>query len=1090
MELDNVSVRDHQAFAERHLSDMNQEVEDFKVFTWNLVDYRRQSKRLVSPEFECGGHKWNILLFPMGNSTGQANDMVSVYLNYGDPKHAKEGWHVCAQFALAISNPNDPTVFIQSQAHHRFNNEEQDWGFTRFVELRKLFTPADGRPRPVIENDETEITAFVRVLKDPTGVLWHNFHNYDSKKETGYVGLKNQGATCYMNSLLQSLFLTSYYRKAVYQIPTDGDTLDSVPLALQRVFYLLQTSDQPVSTTELTKSFGWKGFDSFLQHDVQEFNRVLQDKLEGKMKGTSADGAIKTLFAGKMRSYIKCINVDYESSRSEDFYDIQLNVKGMRNVEESFRNYIAEEIMEGENKYHAEGFGLQDAKMGVIFQTLPPVLHLQLKRFEYDMMRDVNVKINDRYEFPFEIDLAPYLDKDVDTSESYVYNLHGVLVHSGDVHGGHYFTLIKPNPEARWLRFDDDRVVHVTDREVLEDNFGGEILNGLDHNGARIPPAKNATKRFTNAYMLVYVRATMARQILATVTEQDTPTHLRTRLETERKEADAKRREREEQHLYLTAKIITNETFGEHSNFDLATFEDRAVPPTDLPTFRVLKTRPFVEFKEQVLKELEVPPGDVRLWVLVNRQNKTVRPDAPVPENDPTYTVDAVRDRMASRQYDLKLYLEHSPPGELKKWHDMYPGETPIMIFVKHFDYEQQTLKGVGHFYVHRQLRVADLVTMINQRMGYSPDTALKVYEEIKPTMIELMKPKATFLQSEIQDGDIVCYQIDRVHAPEGPTDKPRLYANPIQFYDYFQHRVLLHFRPRLDSVAEAKAPEFDLVLSKTASYEAMTQQVGAHLNHDPAKLRFTSANQQGLPKAIIRRQQHATVADFVLPNMQQNAGQNLLFYELLDISLVELETKKNIKITWMGAHNKEESTHVFLMPKTSSILDMTEQLKTLAKISDEVKKIRIFEVLGGRKQKVFASGEIIREIHDGTELYAEEVPQDEREARDGEDKVVTVFHFAKEPSRTHGVPFRFVLRPHEKFGDTKKRLQVRMGTNEKEFARMKFSLIQPSTYTKPSYVADEDVLRDHKWQDDDFLGVDHIDRTTKRVGERAVVIR
>lgn len=39
-----------------------------------------------------------------------------------------------------------------------------------------------------------------------------------------------------------------------------------------------------VGTTELTKSFGWKGFDSFLQHDVQEFNRVLQDKLEEKMK--------------------------------------------------------------------------------------------------------------------------------------------------------------------------------------------------------------------------------------------------------------------------------------------------------------------------------------------------------------------------------------------------------------------------------------------------------------------------------------------------------------------------------------------------------------------------------------------------------------------------------------------------------------------------------------------------------------------------------------------------------------------------------------------------------------------------------------
>jgi hypothetical protein len=92
--------------------------------------------------------------------------------------------------------------------------------------------------------------------------------------------------------------------QAVYEIPTEEERpTESVALALQRVFYHLQTSDQPVGaflvhkswlishvlivvvgTTELTKSFGWTSLDSFLQHDVQEFNRVLQDKLESKMK--------------------------------------------------------------------------------------------------------------------------------------------------------------------------------------------------------------------------------------------------------------------------------------------------------------------------------------------------------------------------------------------------------------------------------------------------------------------------------------------------------------------------------------------------------------------------------------------------------------------------------------------------------------------------------------------------------------------------------------------------------------------------------------------------------------------------------------
>jgi ubiquitin carboxyl-terminal hydrolase 7 len=51
------------------------------------------------------------------------------------------------------------------------------------------------------------------------------------------------------------------------------------------------------------------------------------------------------------------------------------------------------------------------------------------------------------------------------------------------------------------------------------------------------------------------------------------------------------------------------------------------------------------------------------------------------------------------------------------------------MIFVKHFNVEEQTLKGVGHFYVHKHLKVSDLATLVNEHMHYPVGSPLKIYE-------------------------------------------------------------------------------------------------------------------------------------------------------------------------------------------------------------------------------------------------------------------------------------------------------------------------------------------------------------------------
>ena len=71
------------------------------------------------------------------------------------------------------------------------------------------------------------------------------------------------------------------------------------------------------------------------------------------------------------------------------------------------------------------------------------------------------LQINDRYEFPDELDLDvgdhKLLHKDADKSVPNKYKLHSVLVHSGGVHGGHYYAYIRPDGK-QWLKFDDDKV--------------------------------------------------------------------------------------------------------------------------------------------------------------------------------------------------------------------------------------------------------------------------------------------------------------------------------------------------------------------------------------------------------------------------------------------------------------------------------------------------------------------------------------------------------------------------------------------------------------------------------------------------------
>jgi hypothetical protein len=86
-----------------------------------------------------------------------------------------------------------------------------------------------------------------------------------------------------------------------------------------------------------------------------------------------------------------------------------------------------------------------------------------------------------------------------------------------------YVLILKLKFKYRF-KFDDDRVTPVMDKEVLEDNYGGEYQNA---NTITIRSTGRNHKRFTNAYMLVYIRESNVDEILSPVVPDDIPEHLR-----------------------------------------------------------------------------------------------------------------------------------------------------------------------------------------------------------------------------------------------------------------------------------------------------------------------------------------------------------------------------------------------------------------------------------------------------------------------------------------------------------------------------------------------------------------------------------
>lgn len=1042
-------------------------------FEFKVEDYASYPPKADVKSEMCNiaGLPWKLMVYPAGNGV----DSIGVFLEF-DYESLQDGEDVGDLYVhckLEVISSTDPRWNAGKVFHHKFidpqlKRQNMNWGYKALLPLAEVRDPLRGY---IDSTGAVTIRATALLTDGGDPEKWLELSTYDSYKKTKMVGLRNQGMTCYMNSVLQTLFHTAALRRGVYLMPTQEEPAEtSVALGIQRVFFRLQTSTEAVSTQELTKSFGWNVVDSFMQHDVQEFLRVLIDKMEEKMKSTPQEKLLEELFGGKMKSYIKCTNVDYESSRDETYLDIQLTVKGMPNLEKSFEDYCEVEMLDGDNKYQAEGHGLQDAKKGVIFKSFPPVLNLQLRRFEYNMIRDESYKVNDRFEFQEHINLDKFLEKPEDTPADYT--LHSVLVQGGDTSGGHYIAFIRPDPSGHWYKFDDEHCVRTTPEAAIEGNFG-------------LAPGEMSRRGMSNAYMLVYIRDSVLNEIVKPVTLEEIPQHLQTRFAEEEEQNRLRELQEFEAHNMLNVivgeipDLSAKDNVLDYPNLYLD-FKNGNLPDTTV-RIKVPKEGTETTLYEAIADKLKIDPRDLKIFPVEQRENKTTRPGSPLNRyalsKRDTVALDAghLRPNMkilgglmylnvfVLRDANMQLSADDVGVEESEQDH--------ALIICKFFsrDGESNTprLRVVTHAYPHKTERIGDYTAQVFKAAGAElivgdgadPNENVEIREELAPLQYPKCDPTATFDSAGLQHGDVLVWSVNG--------------ANTEEFLFSKFHERKVEFRD-LDKPTE---PGFFLTLDGRSPYVEVAKAVAQVLDCNPRKLQFTTHDvdrivQQSGPSEKISSKTASRLNEIFYRAARIRYGVrpgSILYYQKIEMDIDQLEDLEEVVLHVVDDRDGFKLNRVVLhcdpaLDHDGFIQFATEKLG----LDLDINRYRLSIVHWNKIQRVIPPKEqlmMFKAKHQDEILRLEPIPEDQMDLDNESVRLVQVSHMFKIINRTHGDPFLFLLKDGESYTDFRARMQEYLKIPKAEFDKWKIGIAHENTsvheypLTNVEYFKKDDVI-------------------------------
>ena len=352
------------------------------------------------------------------------------------------------------------------------------------------------------------------ILKKSELPLSSPLRNFKNNK---YLGLKNFGATCYLNSLFQQIYMIPTFYSDIFKFNI-YEKLDEIKNLEENTIYQMQLTFAnlqksimsvypPYSFIKSFKSaFNGEPIKLGVQQDVDEFLSILCDKLENEAKILGKENFLENSFKGKITNEIVSLEDEFPhySQTDESFYSITVDIKNHKTLEEALDAYVKGEILEGENKFFVDKYKKKiSIKKRTSLKKIGNQIIIHLKRFEFDFYTFENNKLNDYLKFPMKLNLKKWTranirQNEVNDNENDIkdeekenldetkmeYELTGILIHSGaNLQSGHYYSLIKSQEENKWYKFNDNEISEYNIEQNLEKDCFGNLESKVNQYG-------------------------------------------------------------------------------------------------------------------------------------------------------------------------------------------------------------------------------------------------------------------------------------------------------------------------------------------------------------------------------------------------------------------------------------------------------------------------------------------------------------------------------------------------------------------------------------------------------------------------------